>query len=268
MPEVKWIKILTTMFDDEKIKLIEAMPDRDTILIIWIKILTQAGRCNSCGQLVLNQNIAYTDEMLSTIFNRPLNTVRMALDIFKQFEMIEFSDNTIYISNWEKHQNIDGLEKIREQNRLRKQRQRGKQKLLPELSRDSHVPSHENHATDIELDKDKEKELTTTQKLFEILKSVENYPFDEKKDTDMINKLQAMYPTVDIWFALQAWAEYKLKAPLEAKSNARSQINTSFQNCIKWSKNLKQSAPTKSKYITSDEYDRILEEGDIFVRPN
>jgi hypothetical protein len=32
------------MFDDEKIKLIESMPDADSILIIWIKLLIQAGK--------------------------------------------------------------------------------------------------------------------------------------------------------------------------------------------------------------------------------
>lgn len=132
MAEVKWIKITTNIFDDEKIKLIEAMPDRDAILIIWIKLLTQAGRCNASGYLLLNQNIPYTDEMLSTIFNRPLNTVRMALEIFKSFGMIELIENAFCISNWEKHQNIEGMDLIREQTKQRvaKHREKQKQKLL------------------------------------------------------------------------------------------------------------------------------------------
>ena len=46
MADIKWIKITTDMFDDEKIKVIEAMPDRDAILIIWIKLLTLAGKVN------------------------------------------------------------------------------------------------------------------------------------------------------------------------------------------------------------------------------
>ncbi|NQD99744.1 hypothetical protein HP420_13240 [Staphylococcus xylosus] len=61
----------------------------------------------------------------------------------------------IKVSNWDKHQNIEGLEKIREQNRLRKQRQREKQKELP----DSHVTSRDSHATEEELELDKELEL-------------------------------------------------------------------------------------------------------------
>ncbi len=63
--------------------------------------------------------------MLATLFNRPIATVRLALQTFQQFGMIEITDDQyICISNWEKHQNVDGLEKIREQNRLRKQKQR------------------------------------------------------------------------------------------------------------------------------------------------
>ena len=126
MSDVKWIKITTSMFDDEKIKLIESMPDRDAILIIWVKLLAQAGKCNASGHLILSEKIPYTDEMLSTIFNRPLNTVRMALEAFKNFGMIEYNE-LIKISNWQKHQNIDALEKIREQARLRKQKQRNRE---------------------------------------------------------------------------------------------------------------------------------------------
>ena len=44
--------------------------------------------------------------------------------------MIKIVDNVVTIPNWEKHQNIDGLEKMREQNRKRVAAYREKQKLL------------------------------------------------------------------------------------------------------------------------------------------
>ncbi|TWN41548.1 hypothetical protein CHCC20488_1149 [Bacillus paralicheniformis] len=149
------------MFEDEKIKLIEQMPEADTILIIWVKLLAQAGKTNASGYIFLSKNIPYTDEMLATIFNRPLPIVRMALQTFQRFGMIEIDEhNFINISNWEKHQNIEGMEKIREQNRIRKQRQRAKQKVLSAPSNESHVTSRDSHATEIdkELDKDIDKE--------------------------------------------------------------------------------------------------------------
>ncbi|MGX5430536.1 phage replisome organizer N-terminal domain-containing protein [Bacillus cereus] len=153
MADVKWIKLSTSMFEDEKIRLIESLPDADTLLIIWIKLLSQAGRTNANGYIFLSENIPFTEEMLSTLFNRPIATVRLALQTFKQFGMIDITDDQyICISNWEKHQNVDGLEKIREQNRLRKQKQREKLKL--ETSRDSHGTITQSHATDIEEDKE------------------------------------------------------------------------------------------------------------------
>lgn len=159
--EVKWIKLSTQMFEDEKIRLIESMPEADTLLIIWVKLLAQAGKTNASGYIYLAENIPFTVEMLSTIFNRPLTVVRLALNTFQQFGMIEITDdNYISICNWEKHQNIEGLDKIREQNRLRKQKEREKKKLLIE-SRDVTGQVTQNHATDIdkELDKELDKDI-------------------------------------------------------------------------------------------------------------
>lgn len=129
MGEIKWIKITTNMFDDEKIKLIDAMPERDTIHYVWIRLLVQAGKTNANGYIFLNEHVPYTDEMLSTIFNRPLNSIRLALKTLSQFGMIDIDeDNLIKISNWEKHQNIEGMEKIREQTRKRVATHRAKKK--------------------------------------------------------------------------------------------------------------------------------------------
>lgn len=130
MSQIKWIKLSTTMFDDEKIKLIEKMPEADTILVIWIKLLAQAGKTNASGYIYLAENIPFTDEMLSAIFDRPLNTVRMALQVFQKFGMIEITDeHLILIENWGKHQNVEGLDKIRQQTKERVARHREQKKL-------------------------------------------------------------------------------------------------------------------------------------------
>jgi len=133
MSDVQWIKIVTEFFDDDKITLIESMPDADTLLIIWIKLLTLAGKKNMNGYIFLTENIPYTEEMLSTLFHRPLNTVRLALTLFKKYKMIHYNeDGVLQISNWEKHQNIEWMDMIREQTRLRVQKFRKKNKELPE----------------------------------------------------------------------------------------------------------------------------------------
>jgi len=146
MAEIKWIKITTDMFNDEKIKIIESMPDADSILVIWIKLLTLAGRCNDGGDVTLSPNMPFTAEMLSTIFHRPLNTIRLALEILVKYEMIIISQKKIGILNWEKHQNIDGMELIKEQTRLRNVKYRERKRLeqnIPTAKNDASVTSHD-----------------------------------------------------------------------------------------------------------------------------
>lgn len=146
---MKWIRIVTDIFDNRKIKQIESLPNGDSIIVIWLKILTLAGSINDSGFVYFTKEIPYTDQLLATAFNRPLATVQFALDIFQKFEMIEVVNDMIFISNWEKYQCVEGLSKIREQNRLRKQRQREKQKALAESC---HVTVTGRHATEIEIE--------------------------------------------------------------------------------------------------------------------
>ncbi|WP_163538276.1 phage replisome organizer N-terminal domain-containing protein [Gracilibacillus sp. YIM 98692] len=157
MSNVKWIKLSTQMFEDEKIRLIEKMPEADTILIIWVKLLAQAGKVNASGYIFLSENIPYTDEMLSTLFDRPIGTVRMALKTFQQFGMIEIDENQfISITNWEKHQNIEGLDKIREQTRKRVAKHRERKKI--EQKNHSNVTETLSNETEEELERELDKE--------------------------------------------------------------------------------------------------------------
>lgn len=132
MADINWIKLRVDMFDDEKIKIIQSMPEGDAILVIWIRIIALAGKCNAKGLVLIEDEFPYSDEMLATIFNKPLATVRLALGTFEKFRMIERTEKGIYISNFEKHQNTEGMDRIREQNRIRQQRQRDKKRALLE----------------------------------------------------------------------------------------------------------------------------------------
>ena len=141
MAEIRWIKLRIDMFDDEKIKIIQSMPDGDAILVIWIRIIALAGKCNSNGLVLVEDEFPYTDEMLSVIFGKPLSTVKLALATFESFRMIENTEKGIYITNFDKHQNIEGLDRIREQNRIRKQRERERKKALLLEESGSGVPA-------------------------------------------------------------------------------------------------------------------------------
>lgn len=130
MADVKWIKITTDIFDDEKILLIEGLPSSDEIIVIWFKLLILAGKQNNNGVFLMNERIPYTDEMLATIFRRDINIVRLALKTFEQFGMLELVDNVITIPNWNKHQQLDSYEKKKQQDRERQKARRAEQKVL------------------------------------------------------------------------------------------------------------------------------------------
>ena len=153
--DVKWIKITTDMFDNRKIKHLRRLPEGNSIVLIWVMLLTMAGRCNAGGMIFLTENIPYTPKMLADELDFEEGTVRLALEALERFNMVVTDANCLRVAGWEEYQNAEGLDKIREQNRLRKAAQRERQKALP-ASRDSHVTVTQCHATDKEEDKEED----------------------------------------------------------------------------------------------------------------
>ena len=156
MSDITWIKVMTDMFGNRKIKQIEALPEKDSIIVIWFKLLILAGQTNDHGLIYFSENIPYTDEMLANEFDRPLNTIRLALATFQQYGMIENYDTCIAIKNWEKYQNTDGMDKVREQTRKRVSEYRKRQKLLIESKCNvtSNVTVTDGNGTDKEIEKE------------------------------------------------------------------------------------------------------------------
>ena len=159
MSSVKWIKINIDMFDDEKIKIIQAMPEGDSLLVVWIKLITLAGKTNDGGYIYIAENMPYTEEMLATIMNKPINTIRLALNAFLSLKMIEEDTKGIYLVNFEKHQSLDKMERLKEQNRIRvaKYRDKKKQELL-ECNDDVTLHVMQSNGIDIDIDKDIDKD--------------------------------------------------------------------------------------------------------------
>ena len=158
MADVKWIKITTDMFDNRKIKHLRRLPEGNNIVLIWVMLLTMAGRCNSGGMIFLTENIPYTPKMLADELDFEENTIRLALEALSQLGMIVTSNDYFAIAGWEDHQNIEGMEKIREQNRLRQAKFKANRKLLTGNVTDN-VTVTQGNATDKEEDKEEDKEI-------------------------------------------------------------------------------------------------------------
>lgn len=157
MADVKWIKLTTDMFDNRKIKHLRRLPDGNNVVLIWVMLLTMAGRCNSNGMIFLTENIPYTPKMLADELDFEENTVLLALKSLEQFNMIVTDGKYLTIAGWEEYQNIEGMDRIREQTRKRVAKYKEKQKLL-KGNVTGNVTVTQGNATDIEEDKEIEKD--------------------------------------------------------------------------------------------------------------
>lgn len=198
--DVKWIKICSDIFDDEKIMLIENLPSADSIIVIWFKLLCLAGKNNNSGVFILNDKIAYTDEMLATVFRRDINTVRLALKTFENYGMIEIVSGVYTIPNWGKYQNLDKIEQKSQYMRNYMQEYRKKQKDKIECKTNSKLYGKINSKANVssaevynkELDK---KELDNKEKEIE-----EENDLIVSKDTIRQTDVQR---TIDEWNTLE-----------------------------------------------------------------
>ena len=178
--DIKWIKITTDMFDNRKIKHLRRLPEGNNIVLIWVMLLTMAGRCNANGMIFLTENIPYTTKMLADELDFEENTVQLALKALEQLGMITTNRDFFYITGWAEHQNIEGMDKIREQTRQRVARHREKQKLLS-----SNVNVTLRNAIEEDIDKEREKEK---------IKEKENISYQQI--ADLYTSLCPSYPSI------------------------------------------------------------------------
>ena len=88
MSEISWVKITVDMFDNRKIKQIRGLPEGNNIVLVWIMLLTIAGRCNAGGMIFLTENIAYTAESLARELDFEVPFIKMAIETLSHFGMI------------------------------------------------------------------------------------------------------------------------------------------------------------------------------------
>lgn len=220
---MKWIKLATNIFDQGKIKLIEKMPAGDTILVIWLKILTLCGKECQDGTLRISSEIPYSADMLAAIFGRDQSIVNLALETFQKLKMIEIIDGVYCLPNWGKYQSPDKYEINRAKDRKRLQEWRKKQKEkqeLPQIGTSSENETFQKRnetgteqEPDQEIEKDKEptnREVSTVP----VDKSVDNFPVDHGRagslsDSKVGQELLAFSDDSDLQSALKRWAEMR-----------------------------------------------------------
>ncbi|HDE5618303.1 TPA: phage replisome organizer N-terminal domain-containing protein [Staphylococcus aureus] len=196
MGEVSWIKLKVGMFDDSKIKYIEALPERDTIITIWVKLLTLSGKYNEQGYIMLSENLPYNEEMLANEFNRPINSIRLAIQTFETLGMIEKVNGVIKVTNWEKHQSLDSKAKHKEKNKLRQQRYRERQKKLLEEKSNVTVTSR-NDTEEEEREEEREEEYKNKEEREGVFSSSIKYIIANLDDKLTPNQMEQLGFAID-----------------------------------------------------------------------
>jgi predicted phage replisome organizer len=140
-------------------------PEGNTLVLLWLLMLTEAGKCNRGGYLMVSATLPYTVETLSMVTDIPLPTVQLGLVTFTGLDMIDQEDGAIFIKNWGKYQSEDKLEARRENDRRRQQlhrhNEREKLRALP-------IASQEPLSRDVTVENRTEKnrrEKTTTDEI-------------------------------------------------------------------------------------------------------
>lgn len=176
--EVKWVKMTTNFFDDEKIKLFSADEHGETYTLFWIYLIMLAGKTNDNGLIYFAENVPYNAKMFQITFGRDEKIIQKALDIFEQYNMIGYTENgSIYLVNWDKYQSTGKLEKMKTSNKERQKKYRERQKSIAENNEDSNVTVTQDHNVTVTLhnateERSKKKEVRSKKKEVEVEEKV------------------------------------------------------------------------------------------------
>lgn len=213
MADVKWIKLNTNMLDNRKIKRIRRLPDGNNIVLFWVFLLTKAGESNHRGGLFFLEDMPYTVDDLAEEFDFSHDFVKFALKMLEKLDMIEIYDEIIYIKNWEKYQNIEGMERARKLNaeRNKRYRKRKKQELLEDS--DVSVTSRDGAEEELELEEDIDIEKDYTSKIKDLLilfSTINNFSSLNKKYWDVIRETRKTGKIAEsvIYNSMNKWKKY------------------------------------------------------------
>ena len=162
---IQWLKLDVGILDNQKIRLIRKYPDGDSIIVLWVGLMCLGMKSDEPGIVKIADGLPYTTDELATIFEIPVKTVQLGLELFLKYGMIQGTEGGLMeIVDFRKYQSVDEIEFKREQNRIKVAKYRQKQKLLLE----SDVTVTGNHVTDREekIRVDKNREDNTIDELF------------------------------------------------------------------------------------------------------
>jgi len=92
-----WLKLHNNFFEKEEIKMLLSMQNGTTYVIIYLKLLLKS--LETEGTLIFKRTIPYTPEMIASITGENIDIVRIAIDIFISFRLMENLENGALFMN-------------------------------------------------------------------------------------------------------------------------------------------------------------------------
>ena len=86
-----WLKLQHDFFNRDEIRIIESQPNGKDYIIFYLKLMLKS--INDNGKLLFKDTIPYTPEMLASITNTSIDTVRVAIDAFVKLDLITLLDD-------------------------------------------------------------------------------------------------------------------------------------------------------------------------------
>ena len=196
---VKWIKMMVGMFDGMSFKKIKRAKIggesyRDKLTAVWFELMDFAGKCNHEGAFISPSEIPFTDlSDIAVMIDRDEEELKLCMSFYINEGMVTVIDDIYHLSNWAEYQNKEGLDKIREQNRLRQKAWYDRQKALPNASNVKPNVKPNVRLTDIEEEREEELELEKDTLIYTSVidylnqKAGTNYRASSKKTRSLIH---------------------------------------------------------------------------------
>ena len=91
-----WLKLHRNFFKRHDIRILENMPNGKELVLFYLKLLTES--VDHEGRLRFSDTLPYSEEMLASVTDTEAETVRTAMQIFREYKLLEIQeDGTIFL---------------------------------------------------------------------------------------------------------------------------------------------------------------------------
>ena len=214
MAEVKWIKLRVGMFDGMSFKKIKREKLRDKLTAVWFELMDFAGRCNHNGAFISREIPFYELSDIATMIDRDESDLAVCMEFFIKEGMVSVVDDVYMLSNWSDYQNVDGLERIKQQNRERQAKYRESQRRIS-----SNVIVTLGNGTEENIDTEEKKK-------------VDNNKLKHETSMDLYKRLAPDYIIRDkVNQMLIEWITYKMERRESYKEQGMKTLLRRIENC-------------------------------------